>query len=61
MYGILRFGVEITPEIAQFPLGDLALKVQYPHFTYSSDLVKTLWLTFGQKIGHFRKKGEPLN
>jgi len=32
-----------APEIAQFPLGDLTFKVQYSHFTYSSDIVKTLW------------------
>jgi len=39
----------LTTEIAQSPLGDLAFKVQYSHFTCSSALVKMLWLTFGQK------------
>ena len=40
MDGILRFGVVFTPEIAQFPLGDLNFKVQTPHYKYSSVLVK---------------------
>ena len=43
MYGILRFGVVSTPEIAQFPLGDLAFNVHTPHFTRSFAIVKTLW------------------
>ena len=43
MYGILRFGVVSTPEIAQCPLGDLAFKVHTLHCTYSSTIVKTLW------------------
>ncbi len=30
-------------EIAQFQLGDLTFKVQYPHYIYSSALVKVLW------------------
>ena len=28
-------------EIAQCPLGDLNFNVQYPHFSYSSTIVKT--------------------
>ena len=32
-----------TPEIAQFQLGDLTFKVHYPHYVYSSALVKVLW------------------
>jgi len=43
MYGILRFGVIFTPEIAQCPLGDLTFKVHTPHYIYSSALVKVLW------------------
>jgi hypothetical protein len=45
MCGILRFGVVSTPEIAQCPLGDLTFKVHYPHYIYSSALVKVLWDT----------------
>jgi len=32
----------LTPEIAQFLLGDLTFKVHYPHCIYSSALVKQL-------------------
>ena len=44
MYEILPFGVGhtsmlATPDIAQCPLGDLAFKVEYRHFTHSSALV----------------------
>ena len=39
----LTTGVNITPEIAQFALGDLTFKVHYPHYIYSSALVKVLW------------------
>ncbi len=35
----------LTTEIAQCPLGDLTFKVQYPHYIYSSALVKVLWDT----------------
>jgi hypothetical protein len=45
MYGILRFGVVSTPEIAQFKLGDLAFRVHTLDCTYSSTLVKVLWDT----------------
>ncbi len=30
-------------EIAQFQLGDLTFKVHFPHYIYSSALVKVLW------------------
>jgi len=43
MYGILRFGVIFTPEIAQRELGDLTFKVHTPHYIYSSALDKVLW------------------
>jgi hypothetical protein len=33
----------LTTEIAQFALGDLTFKVHYPHYIYSSALVKVLW------------------
>ena len=36
----LATGVNFTPEIAQFELGDLTFKVQYPHYIYSYALVK---------------------
>jgi len=60
MCRILRFGVGHTsmlaaPEIAQFQLGDLTIKVQYPHFTYSSVLVNSLCLSFGQQFGQNKK------
>jgi hypothetical protein len=35
-------GMHFKSEIAQFPLGDLAFKVQYSNFSYSSVLVKEL-------------------
>jgi len=35
----------LTTEIAQFALGDLAFKVHYPHYIYSSAIVKVLWDT----------------
>jgi hypothetical protein len=35
----------LTTEIAQFALGDLTFKVHYPHYIYSSALVKVLWDT----------------
>ena len=38
----LTTGVISTPEIAQFQLGDLTLKVHYPYYVYSSALVKVL-------------------
>jgi hypothetical protein len=43
MYKGSATGVISTPEIAQCPLGDLAFKVRYPHCTYSSFFVNTLW------------------
>ena len=33
----------LTPEIAQFQLGDLTFNVHTPHYIYSSALVKVLW------------------
>jgi hypothetical protein len=33
----------LTTVIAQFQLGDHIFKVHYPHYIYSSALVKTLW------------------
>jgi len=32
----------LTTEVAQFALGDLTFKVHYPHYIYSSALVKVL-------------------
>ena len=40
----------LTTGIAQFALGDLTFKVHYPHYIYSSALVKVLW---GHREGDF--------
>jgi hypothetical protein len=46
----------LTTEIAQFQLGDLTFKVPYPHYIYSSALVKVLWLMLGQEFGHWQRR-----